>query len=182
MTTYEDYFNFISENENIILNINKKSLVLAYYIKDIMYCLDYVYRLFLNNQEIDKDLDELFDIGFSYMTNFIEDLEYMLNNYFNNDFNKLKEYENVIFYYFQYEDLEEFLESADYLTDDRLSILDEVNSSIQECLQSQKDNTDIFHEYLNNTFNSNNNLANKNLIKNIYLAIFIIYFKYKITT
>lgn len=92
-----DYKNWLLENNDFLSHLSHHDSVLYMYLKDVIISLNYIDGL--EEEKIDADMRSIFDTGFAYLYDFVDELKIILENYFNNDFHKFLEYDVFIHYY-----------------------------------------------------------------------------------
>ncbi len=143
-----DYRNWLLENNDFLNHLSHHNSVLYLYIKDVIISLNYIDAL--EENEVDADMREIFDTGYAYLYNFIEELKIILENYFKNDFHKFIENDAFIHYYMYVSEI------RDVLIDDNVYneivkeqfeyILEKIELILQGNLENNLELIDEFNE------------------------------------
>lgn len=143
-----DYKNWLLENNDFLNHLSHHNSVLHLYIKDVIISLNYIDAL--EENEVDADMREIFDTGYAYLYNFVEELKIILENYYQNDFHKFLENDSFIHYYMYVSEI------RDVLIDDNVYneivkeqfeyILEKIELILQGNLENNLDLIDEFNE------------------------------------
>jgi len=102
----KEYKSWLIENQNFILKLRSNDSALYTRILPIYEVLNYFKDEFEeDNLEINGDIIKIFQVGFEYLHNQIFTCKLYLENNFNNNVDKLLEYDKVIGYLLYVEDL-----------------------------------------------------------------------------
>ncbi len=147
MNIYEDYINYISECQTLIeAMINNKSSV-YYVIADALKVTDYIYKLYEQKKPIDEDLEEIFEIGFSYLANVLGDLKTYYVEYFDKNIDVFNYYCELMLYSIYIEDYKDHLTVQELINDDLENALNDLVFKIDGILVNKKpyDQKDIIN-------------------------------------
>ena len=109
MERSEDFIRFISEHSHLLEHLEEHASPLYDLIHPIYIVLKY---LIGNNVDIKIKLrDDVFQEGYNYLYLYIEELDNLLNKYYNNDIHALLFDQEVVYYYERLKDLDELLDS-----------------------------------------------------------------------
>ncbi len=97
--TFNDYASFKLDNDEIIKMIESKNDV-AIRFKHVYDVLEYVYNLRVNNEEIEPSLLEIFEFGFDYLFDQVEQINNLITEYYGsiNELNKHAKTVNLLLY------------------------------------------------------------------------------------
>lgn len=108
MNTYEDYANYMMENNDLIIKIKNQALQLNMLLEDVIIVTDHIYKLSLETKIVDDELGEIFEAGYGYIVNTLLDIKSYLE-ICNFDFNKLLQFETLIFDLLYLDDIKYYL-------------------------------------------------------------------------
>ena len=98
---------------------------------------EYVQKEYFAKSKISEELEEIFEVGYGYLTNVLSDLEVMFKEYFNDNDDKIEYYTPIIVYSVYLDDFKCHLESEEKLTERH-----------KEYLESAIDNLDHIMNHL----------------------------------
>jgi len=93
---FEDFLAWDKQNENFINELKEKNSLLYSRIYDVKRVLDYLTTY--DEKAMDSDLTVIFETGYAYLFNFVNDIKLYLENYFQNNLTKMLEFEDIINY------------------------------------------------------------------------------------
>ncbi len=138
MNIYEDYVSYMNEVQELIEVMIKNNSSIYYVLSDVIKVTDYIYRFHEENENMDEDLEEIFDIGFGFLANTLEDLKTYYYEYFEKDIDKFNYYSELMLYSVYIEDYKGYLEVNDKLNDDVEKALNELIYQIDSILVNKK--------------------------------------------
>ena len=138
MNIYEDYGNYMSEVQELIEAMIKNKSTVYYVLTDVINVTDYIYRLSEKNEKIDEDLEEIFEIGFGYLSNILGDLKTYYEEYFEKNMEVFNYYSELMLYSIYIEDYKDHLNVEELITDDIEKILNDLIYMIDGVLVNKK--------------------------------------------
>jgi len=130
MNIYDDYINYLSECMELIDKLKETSSPLNLIIDDVIKVTDYIYQQYDKKIKIDDDLEEIFSLGFGYLSNALSEIKTYYEDSFDKDINKLNNYATLIIDYIILDDFKAFLDVDDYLTDELKEKIDSYMTKI----------------------------------------------------
>lgn len=137
MNIYEDYKSYIEEHLDLINKIKNRHPNISVLIDDVLKVTEYVQKEYFAKSKISEELEEIFEVGYGYLTNVLSDLEVMFKEYFNDNDDKIEYYTPIIVYSVYLDDFKCHLESEEKLTERH-----------KEYLESAIDNLDHIMNHL----------------------------------
>lgn len=134
MNIYDDYGNYLGEIEVLLNKLTSQSSPVLYCLSDVINVLDYIYRKYLDKAKIDAELEEIFEIGFGYISNSLNDIKTYYEEYFNKDIVLFNQYANLITYSILIDDLKAYLISEERLTKEKEKALDNALNQIDNVM------------------------------------------------
>ncbi len=134
MNIYEDYQNYIAQQQAVINQLEKTESPILAVFEDIKAVLDYTSKLAAENSKIDEDLQEAFDVGFQYMMNVIADLRTYYDEYFKSNIDRLNYYAPLIVYTISLDDYLGYLRDEEILSDEMNHLIDDIQNQIDEIM------------------------------------------------
>lgn len=137
MDTYKDYQEYIKENTHLLDVVKDNAPSVYLIVEDLIEVLDYVASEKEKGSKLESELLELFDIGYDYLSTFVEEIDYIFKDYLKSDKNKLAKYNNIITYWFYFNDLKIYLEYDKHQKD--VKLLEDILNEIDDILKNQKE-------------------------------------------
>ncbi|MBE6130099.1 MAG: hypothetical protein E7183_00030 [Erysipelotrichaceae bacterium] len=139
MNIYDDYNKYIIENEELLNYLKSSNSSVLYCLADVLEVLDYVYKKYVDKVKIDNELEEIFEIGFGYLSNCLIDINTYYNDYFGKDIILFNKYSTLIIYSILLDDVKGYLLSEERLTEERSEMLDKAAKLIEGTLINIKE-------------------------------------------
>lgn len=139
MNIYDDYNKYIIENEELLNYLKSSNSSVLYCLADVLEVLDYVYKKYVDQVKIDNELEEIFEIGFGYLSNCLIDINTYYNDYFGKDIILFNKYSTLIIYSILLDDVKGYLLSEERLTEERSEMLDKAAKLIEGTLINIKE-------------------------------------------
>lgn len=139
MNIYDDYNKYIIENEELLNYLKSTNSSVMYCLADVLEVLDYVYKKYVDKVKIENELEEIFEIGFGYLSNCLIDINTYYNDYFGKDIILFNKYSTLIIYSILLDDVKGYLLSEERLTEERSELLDKAAKLIEGTLINIKE-------------------------------------------
>lgn len=107
-----DFLAWEKQNEEFLEHLEHHDSILYSRIYDVLRVLDFLSMLDEDSAkdiETNEDLSIIFETGYAYLYNFVNDIKLYLENYFNNDLHKLLEFEDLVNYSLYVEEIKDNL-------------------------------------------------------------------------
>lgn len=134
MNIYEDYINYMNEHSELIELLYSTNSRILVCIDDVIKVNDHIYQMNEQNEKISDELAQIFEIGFGYLVNSINDLETYFKEYLNKDIVLFNQYTDVMVYGILFEDFKSFLLSNDEYDEDVKKIVEPILSEIENTI------------------------------------------------
>ena len=138
MNIYEDYSKYFLENMDLIATLKEHNSQIMLMIEDVIKVLDYLYNKVKKGYNLEKEEDEIFDIGYGYFSNVMHDIKTYYNDYFNKDYLTFDHFTQIMIYYIYTDDVLGYLDSME--TDDTDSVLrlNKLSKTLDDILINKK--------------------------------------------
>jgi hypothetical protein len=136
---YDDYNKYIIENEELLNNLKNSDSNVLLCLSDVLEVLEYIYKKYLDQAKIDNDLEEIFEIGFGYLSNSLVDIKTYYVDYFKKDIILLNRYSTLIVYSILLDDLKGYLLSEERLTEERKATINNASILIDDVMINLKE-------------------------------------------
>lgn len=139
MNMYDDYNKYIIEHEELLNNLKNSDSNVLLCLSDVLEVLEYIYKKYLDQAKIDNDLEEIFEIGFGYLSNSLVDIKTYYVDYFKKDIILLNRYSTLIVYSILLDDLKGYLLSEERLTEERKETINNASKLIDDVMINLKE-------------------------------------------
>lgn len=144
-----DFRSWYQENSDFFVHLYGHDSILFTYVKDIIDSLACINDM-MDTKEIDSDLENIFDTGYSYLFTYVSELKLYLKNYFNNNFHEFLEYDTYLAYNFYINDIKEVLIEENKYTEDIKNEFEYILNDIEDVLKNKKEYSDDKIDEYNN--------------------------------
>lgn len=138
MNIYEDYQSYMEECSEFIEMLQTNGKEVYYAIQDVIKVTNYIVQQYQQNQTIDEDLDEIFDIGYGFLANVLADMKTYYEDAFDKNPHIFETYSELLLYSIYIEDFKSFLESEDIMNDDILETINTMLDQLDSIFTHQK--------------------------------------------
>lgn len=91
---FEDFLSWEKQTESFIEELKEKDSLLYARIYDVLRVLDFISAR--EPKDVDDDMSIIFETGYAYLYNFVNDIKLYLENSFNNSLTELLKYEDLV--------------------------------------------------------------------------------------
>ncbi len=142
MINVDDYKSYYQDNNDFFdLLIENKSLVYDR-LSDVFKVLGFIEMMVDMYTKIDEELEIIFETGFSYFHEQIEQIKIYYKDYFKGNFTKFEHYAPLINYSLYLDDLSEALDEKELLDKETKEAIEELGQEIENILIKQEKFTD----------------------------------------
>ena len=141
MDIYNDYINFINEYEDFLYDLKDNDLNILLFFNDCINVMDYLSKKHLDGNTLEMEEDEVFDIGYGYLSNSLYDLKYYYEEIFKKDIKMMKKYDDLLIYHFTLDDIKGYLISNDQFDSEKESIFNDCEDLIEDYISNHKEVT-----------------------------------------
>lgn len=134
MNMYDDYNKYIIENEELLTYLKDSNSSVMYCLTDVLEVLDYIYKKYIDEAKIDAELEEIFEIGFGYLSNCLIDINTYYKDYFKKDIILFNKYSTYIVYSIMLDDVKGYLLSEELMNEQREEELNNAAKLIEDTL------------------------------------------------
>lgn len=148
MINITDYKAYIQANYNFLELLRENNSLIYDRLNDLLKVLGFIELLADQNKQIEEELELIFEVGFSFLHEQLEEIKIYYNTYFKKNLIKFKEKELLINYYLYINDLEDTLKEKDLFRDEIKGAFSEIKDDIELCLKDKKEHTiEVFDGY-----------------------------------
>lgn len=148
MNVYEDYINYMNEHSDLIEHLYSTDSRVLVCLDDVIKVNDHIYQMVEKDEKISDELAQIFEIGFGYLVNSINDLETYYKEYLNKDIILFNHYADMMVYGILYEDFKSFLLSNDEYEEEIKKVIEPILTEIEDIIGNKKEfNEDAIKKY-----------------------------------
>ena len=144
---YKDYASWKIENTHIIEQFDKNSSVVYERLEPVYEVLNHIYDIVVDKNEIDEDLETIFQVGFNYLNTQFDIIKIYFETLFQSKCEDFDEYSNLIVFLLYIYDLRTDLENNDINSD--IEELNDLETNIENAVMERRDD----HEFINSKMN-----------------------------
>jgi len=144
---YKDFASWKIENTQIIEQFDKNNSVIYERLEPVYEVLNHIYDMVVDKNEIDEDLETIFQVGFNYLNSQFEIIKIYFETLFQSKCEDFDEYSGLIVLLLYIYDLRTDLENNDIDSD--IEILNDLETNIENTVMERRDD----HEFLNSKMN-----------------------------
>ena len=138
MNIYDDYASYLDECTEIINTMKASNSPLLLIINDVMSVTDDIYTKYTKKQKLDEDTEEIFSLGFSYLSSVLSDIKTYSDEEFDKSVEKLNKYAPLIINLIMLNDFKDFLDVEDLMNDDIQKEIEDLAFKIDGILANNK--------------------------------------------
>lgn len=137
MNVYEDYKSYMNEYASLLKKFNDANSKILICVSDVIKVTDYIYQKFNNNETITEEEQEIFDIGYGYLSNVLSDIKTFYYDYFDKDLEEFEKRVDLIILAIYVDDYVCYLENNDYMNDELKEELKNIAYKLDNMLASK---------------------------------------------
>lgn len=174
MNIYDDYASYLDECTEIIKMMKTSNSPLLLIINDVMTVTDSIYTKYTKKQKLDEDTEEIFSLGFSYLSSVLSDIKTYYEDYFDKSIDKLNRYSSLIISLIMLNDFKDFLEVEDVMNDDLQKEIEELAFKIDGILANNKQYDEEILSEVEYLIDSNTSTLENTSFKPVYIVFALI--------
>lgn len=171
MNIYEDYINYINEHNDLLDKLYSTNSEVLFCLEDVIKVCDTIYKLYDKKETLSDEINEIFEIGFGYLVNNLDDLTNYYKDCLDSDIIQFNYYARVLVYSILLEDYKAYLLSNDEYEGKEKEVIEKALKEADEIVSNKKSFDDETIAFLEKTVN----LASKEEYKPSYIIFSMIY-------
>ena len=148
----KDYASWKIENHEIIDLFQKNNNVIYQRLEPVFIVLDHIYALACEKNELDEDLDTIFEIGFNYLNAQLNVIKIYFESLFSSNCEEFQEYSEMVLFLIYIFDIRTDLEN--HGLDSDIDSLNNTETYIENMIMERREDYDYVRNMLNETFKS----------------------------
>lgn len=137
MNIYDDYISYLGEHMELLTALNESDSPVLSIINDVIRVTDYIYQLYSKKKTIDEDVEEIFSLGYGYLSNTLSDIKMYYEEYFNKDIKQLNRFSALIIDLIILDDFKSFLDVSERLDTDTSNEIDDLMNKLDISLENK---------------------------------------------
>lgn len=135
------------ENNDTIEEFNKNGSVIYERLEPVYVVLNHIYDMVVEKQDIDEDLETIFQVGFNYLNTQFEIIKIYFETLFQSKCDDFVIYSDMILFLLYIFDLRSDMDSNDINSD--IEELNELEENIENMIMERRDNHDFINSKMN---------------------------------
>ena len=146
---YKDYATWKIENSETLEQFNNNSSVIYERLEPVYEVLNHIYDMVVEKQEIDEDLETIFQVGFNYLNTQFDIIKIYFETLFQSKCEDFADYSNMILFLLYIYDLRIDLENNDVNSD--IEELNDLETNIENMIMEKRDDQEFINSKMNET-------------------------------
>lgn len=143
----KDYASWKIENHEILELFKENDNVIYQRLEPVFLVLDHIYDLACEEQELDEDLDTIFNIGFNYINSQFNVIKIYFESLFQSNCDEFQDYSELLLYLIYIFDVKTDLENHDFDSD--INSLNNAETYIENMIMERRQDIDYVRDMLN---------------------------------
>jgi hypothetical protein len=139
MINSREYEAYMKENNDFLQAFQNINSLTYIRLSNLIKLLNIIVDMDKRKKNISDELEIIFDSGFTFLSDQIEDIKIYFNNFFDEDFDLLFKYEHLINVYLTYEDLMVSIKEQSVLDADTKKTIEHILFEIEDVLKYRKE-------------------------------------------
>lgn len=148
----KDYASWKIENHEMITLFKKNNNVIYQRLEPVFMVLDHIYTLACETEELDEDLDTIFEVGFNYINAQFNVIKIYFESLFSSNCEDFEEYSEMLLFLIYIFDIRSDLEN--HGIDSDIEALNNVETYLENMIMERRDDYDYVRNMLNEAFKS----------------------------
>lgn len=148
----KDYASWKIENNEMITVFKKNDNLIYQRMEPVFMVLDHIYTLACETEDLDEDLDNIFEVGFNYINEQFNVIKIYFESLFSSNCEDFEEYSEMLLFLIYIFDIRSDLEN--HGIDSEIDELNNVETYIENMIMERRDDYDNVRNMLNEAFKS----------------------------
>ncbi|HHX80465.1 MAG TPA: hypothetical protein GX692_05325 [Acholeplasmataceae bacterium] len=149
MIDFHDYKSYVLDNQDLIQFLRESKSIIYDRFEDVFQVLEFIEKRVEKYEKVEEEFEVIFEAGFAYLHEQMEELKSIINLYFKNDVAGLNKYASLINYYLYLSDLIETLTEKSLYSEDAKQAIANIYEEIETIFSEKK----AFEQEIFNQFN-----------------------------
>lgn len=147
--TYKDYASWKMENHEVIDTFRENGSIIYDRLDPVLSVLDYVYDHLVEGNEVDEDLDTIFNAGFNYLHAQFDIIKIYFETLFESNCDDFVNYSEMVIYLLYIYDIRTDMENNEIDSD--IEELNDLETCIENMIMERRNDFDYIKDQMNET-------------------------------
>lgn len=138
MINSQEYKSYLSENDDFLQAFQNHNSLTYIRLSNLIKLLNIIVDKQEEEKKLSEELEIIFDSGFTFLFEQLEDIKIYYYKFFDEDFDLLFKYEHLINVYLTYEDLMVSIKEQSKLDEETKKAINDVLNEIEDVLRNKK--------------------------------------------
>lgn len=138
MNIYEDYINYMNEHNDMLDKLYSTESEVLFCLEDVIKVCDTIYQMYDKEETLSDEINEIFEIGFGYLVNTINDLNSYYKDCLNSDIIQFNHYARILVYSILLDDYKAYLVSNEDYEGKEQEVIEKALKDIDEIVSNKK--------------------------------------------
>lgn len=139
MINSQEYRSYMNENNDFLMAFQNFNSLTYIRLANLIKLLNIIVDMEEKDKKVSEELEVVFDSGFTFLTEQIEDIKIYYYKFFDEDFDILFKYEHLINVYLTYEDLMVSIREQSVLDQKTKKMINDILNEIEDVLKNKKE-------------------------------------------
>lgn len=139
MIDIHDYQSYLTQNRDFLEMLRENFRIIYDRFEDVLVVLDFIKERVSKYEKIEEEFEVIFEVGFSFLHQQLEELKNIFELYFKNDKGSLSKYQPLVNYYLYLSDLIESLKERKLYSKKAKEEISQMYDEIESILSEKKD-------------------------------------------
>lgn len=139
MINSQEYRSYMNENNDFLMAFQNFNSLTYIRLANLIKLLNIIVDMEEKDKKVSEELEVVFDSGFTFLTEQIEDIKIYYYKFFDEDFDLLFKYEHLINVYLTYEDLMVSIREQSVLDQKTKKMINDILNEIEDVLKNKKE-------------------------------------------
>ena len=139
MINSQEYRSYMNENSDFLMAFQNFNSLTYIRLANLIKLLNIIVDMEEKDKKVSEELEVVFDSGFTFLTEQIEDIKIYYYKFFDEDFDILFKYEHLINVYLTYEDLMVSIREQSVLDQKTKKMINDILNEIEDVLKNKKE-------------------------------------------
>jgi len=154
MIDLKDYKAYMRDNDSFLDMLRRNDSLVYDRLRDLIKVLGYVEFLVDQGKKVEEELEFIFEVGFPFFHEQLEEIKIYYNKYCNKDYTKFKKYELLINYSLYIYELIDALKERKKYTNEAKKAFGEIQEEIEDIILNNKEEDPELLDRYNNIIES----------------------------
>lgn len=148
MIDVHDYQSYLTQNSDFLELLKANCRIIYDRFEDVFLVMDFIKERVRKYEKVEEEFEVIFEVGFTYFHQQLEELKNIYEIYFKNDIAGFKKYQTLVNYYLFLSDLAESLKEKSLYKEEAKEAISGLYGEIEDIFSEKKDfDQEIFQKF-----------------------------------